>query len=61
VSQRRIYLIEQLGDTNDKDRSVLHKFVHDLEPESWRVTEGEPMASVFPKDAVIRMTDPRSR
>jgi hypothetical protein len=57
VSERRFYLIEQLGDTNDKDWSVLHNFVHDLEPESWRVTDGEPMAGVFPKDAVIHMTD----
>jgi hypothetical protein len=42
---------------NDKTRTVLHNFVQDLAPERWRILEGEPLASLYPKDAFVQMTD----
>ncbi|MFP2928406.1 imm11 family protein [Pyxidicoccus sp. 3LG] len=52
----RFFMIETLGNINDRSLCVIHSFVKGIEMSAWKVGEGERVGEEYPQDAKIYMS-----
>lgn len=52
----RFFLLETLGNVNDRSLCVIHDFVKGIEMSAWKVGKGERVGAEYPQDAKIYMS-----
>lgn len=52
----RYFLLETLGDVNDRGLCMIHDFIKGIEMSAWKVGKGERVGAEYPRDAKIYMS-----
>ncbi|PTL83417.1 imm11 family protein [Vitiosangium sp. GDMCC 1.1324] len=52
----RFFLLDVLGNVNDRSRCVIHDFVKGIEMSAWKVGAGKRVGAEYPQDAKIYMS-----